>query len=82
MSNATLKYTMFAYIYMHWLSVLFITGYHINVNWSWIKNDYCILLILTLLVPTPQNGQPRSNNLSAKARELFECGWPFCVVGA
>ena len=81
MSNATLKYTMFAYIYMRCLNVLFITGY-IIVNWPCIKNDYCILLILTLLVPTPQNGQPRSNNLSTKALELFEFGWPFCVVSA
>ena len=29
---------------------------------------------LTLLAPTPQNGQTHSNKLSAKADELFECG--------
>ena len=28
---------------------------------------------LTLLAPTPQNGQTHSNKLSAKADELFEC---------
>ena len=36
---------------------------------------------LTLYVPTPQNGQTHSNNLSAFADALFECVWPFCGVG-
>ena len=39
------------------------------------------MLQLTLKVPTPQNGQTHSNNLSARADELFECVWPFCGVG-
>ena len=29
----------------------------------------------------PQNGQTHSNNSSAVADELFECGWLFCAVG-
>ena len=37
---------------------------------------------ITLLVPTPQNGQAHSNNSSTTAYELFECVWPFCGVGA
>ena len=37
---------------------------------------------LTLLAPTPQNGQTHSNKLSAKADELFECVWQFFGVGA
>ena len=33
-------------------------------------------------MPTPQNGQTPSYNLSATADELFECVWPFCgLVG-
>ena len=34
------------------------------------------------LVPTPQNGQTHSNNLSTTTNELFECFLPFCGVGA
>ena len=33
-------------------------------------------------MPTPLNGQTHSNNLSAVAKELIECVWPFCGVGA
>ena len=34
--------------------------------------------MLTLYVPTPQNGQTHSNYSSAAlADELFECGWHF-----
>ena len=33
-------------------------------------------------MPTPQNGQTQSNNLSAVADELFECVWSFYGVGA
>ena len=36
---------------------------------------------LTYSAPTPQNGETHSNNSSAVADELFECVWPFCVVG-
>ena len=32
-------------------------------------------------MPTPQNGQTHSNNLSAIADELFECIWTFCGIG-
>ena len=32
-------------------------------------------------MPTPQNGQIHSNNLSARGDELCECVWPFCGVG-
>ena len=39
-------------------------------------------MLRTLWVPTPQNGQTRSNNSLVEADELFECVWPFCVVGA
>ena len=39
-------------------------------------------ILLTLLAPTPQNGQTHSNNSSATANEFFECVWPFCGVGA
>ena len=34
---------------------------------------------LTLYVPTTQNDQIYSNNMSAVA-DLFECAWPFCGV--
>ena len=34
--------------------------------------------LLTLLTPTPENGQTDSNNSSAFADELSECVWPFC----
>ena len=37
---------------------------------------------LTILVPTPQNGQTHSISTSAVANELLECVWPFCGVGA
>ena len=40
------------------------------------KNTTLILKALT-----PQNGQTHSNNVSATADELFECVWPFCVLG-
>ena len=33
--------------------------------------------LLTLLTPTPENGQTDSNNSSAFADELSECVWPF-----
>ena len=33
-------------------------------------------------MPTPQNGQKRSNKSSAFVDEFFECVWPFCGVGA
>ena len=36
---------------------------------------------LTYSAPTPQSGQTHSNNSSAVVDELFECVWPFCVVG-
>ena len=29
-------------------------------------------------MPTSQNGQTHSNNLSEKANQLYECVWPFC----
>ena len=37
--------------------------------------------LLTLLTPTPENGQTDSNNSSAFADELSECVWPFCRAG-
>ena len=37
--------------------------------------------LLTLLTPTPENGQTHSNNSSAFADELSECVWPFCRAG-
>ena len=37
-----------------------------------------IIFRLTLLAPTPQNGQTHSNNLSAFANELFERVSSFC----
>ena len=37
--------------------------------------------ILTLKVPTQQNGQTHSNNSSAIADEWFECVCPFRGVG-
>ena len=40
------------------------------------------LWLLTHQAPTPQNGQTHSNNSSATADDLFECIWPFCMVGA
>ena len=36
-------------------------------------NEWVVIVILTLLTPTPQNGQTHSNNSSATADELFEC---------
>ena len=41
-------------------------------EWVVIKQG-CEKLILTILTPTPQNGQTHSNNSSATADELFEC---------
>ena len=38
--------------------------------------------LLTLLGPTTQNGQTRSNNSLDIANELFEYVQPFCGVGA
>ena len=32
-----------------------------------------LLTYLTLLAPTPQNGQKHSNNSPAVAKKLFEC---------
>ena len=40
------------------------------------------ILLLSLYVPTPQNGQTRSNHSLAIADELFKYVWPFCGVGA
>ena len=37
--------------------------------------------LLTLLTPTPENGQTDSNNSSAFADELSECVWPFSRAG-
>ena len=37
---------------------------------------------LTLYVSTLQNGQTHSKNSLAVADELFECIWPFRVIGA
>ena len=31
-------------------------------------------------MPTLQNGQTHSNNLSAKADEMIDCVWPFYEV--
>ena len=44
---------------------------------SWIPES-----ILTLSVPTPQNGQTHCNNSLAVAYKLFECVWRVCGVGA
>ena len=38
--------------------------------------------VLTLKVPTLQNGQTHSNNSSAVVNKLLECVGPFCGVGA
>ena len=38
-----------------------------------IRAIFLVSYFLTLEAPTPQNGQTHSNNLSAKADELFEC---------
>ena len=48
---------------------------------SVVSGDFFVAL-LTFKAPTPQNDQTRSNSLSAKAEELFECVRPFCVVDA
>ena len=44
--------------------------------------QHCRVKDLTLLAPTPQNGQTHSNNLMATGDEFFECVWPFCGAGA
>ena len=54
-------------------------------SWFWFRDCQISLLILSefnSLSPTPQNGQTHSNNSLKQSDELFECVWPFCVVGA
>ena len=58
------------------------SGRHMCIN----PNQYPVRLksnkFLIIWAPTLQNGQTRSNNLSATADELLEFAWPFCEVGA
>ena len=54
---------------------------HSNVLISQGTWFYLFRNVLTLQVPTQQNGLTHSNNLSADANELFESVWPFYGVG-
>ena len=44
-----------------------------------VRRTYCLNL---LSVNPTKYGQAHSNNPSAVCRQLFECIWPFCGVGA
>ena len=45
-----------------------------NIGLKWVKQMTVKTIDpITLLVPTPQNGQAHSNNSSTTAYELFEC---------